>query len=412
MDAKPTPRSDLREGESTAGSAPHLRRLNIDRMLAFIMDQPGPFTRAQLTQATGLSAPTVGSVVNRLIRAGIVRELGTGPSRGGRRPAFMDFNAQHALVGGIDLGPTRTRMAVADLNGEVLARGVIPTPSGLDPQGLLHHIAEAMRSLMRQAKVEDGRLFAVGAGAPGAVDRRMGSVVALAPNLQGWTDVPMGAILEGEFGAPVVLENDVNLAVLGERWKGAARGHDTCAFISVGTGIGAGLVVGGELHRGHHSLAGEIGLMCMGAEYLGKDFGTKGCLETLAGLKALGERSGGPLGASGQWLAELFEAARRGEAPARQAVGDVARLLGMATASLSVVLDPSLVVLGGSLAMQGEPLLADVRRIVGQIVPRPPEIVVSALDKEAPLWGCLLLSTTEARFRLRRTLSRATTSEA
>jgi len=388
-----------------ARNAGHLRGLNLETVLALTMDREGPFTRAEIIEATGLSAPTVGSLASHLIRGGLLRDLGTGPSSGGRRPSFMEFNTRHGFVAGIDLGPTKTRLAVADLRGERLAHRVIPTPPGLAPDALLPRLAGEVRALQREARVPPGRLLAVGAGAPGAVDRERGMVVALAPNLKGWSQVPMAAILGRALGAPVVLENDVNLAILGEHWRGAARGHDTCAFIKVGTGIGAGIVVDGELHRGHHFLAGEIALMCMGPQYVNENFGSRGCLETLAGLKALAARwSPRDRRNGGRWVAEMFEAALRGDSRARKAVDEAATLIGIATANLSLVLDPSLIVLGGALIDQGESLVQDVRRIVGRIVPGPAEIVVSALGKEAPLWGCLLVATREARERLRQGL--------
>ena len=102
--------------------------------------------------------------------------------------------------------------------------------------------------------------------------------------------MPVAAILRTALDAPVVVENDVNLAVLGEHWKGAAREHDNCVFLSFGTGIGAGILVNGHLHHGHHALAGEIGLMCMGPQFVNMDFAARGCLETLAGLGALRAR--------------------------------------------------------------------------------------------------------------------------
>ena len=394
--------------EAGARHAGHLRQLNLGRILALVMDQPNSFTRAELIQATGLSAPTVGSLVSHLIRSGVVRDLGVGPSRGGRRPSFMDFNARYGFVAGIDLGPTRTRLALADLRGEQLAHHVLPTPSDLGPAALLSRVATAVRALMREARVVPDRLLAVGAGAPGAVDRERGRVMALAPNLKGWSNVPMAAMLRRALGAPVVVENDVNLAVLAERWRGAARGHDTCVFITVGTGIGAGIVVEGALHRGHHFVAGEIGLMCMGPQYVNADFGPRGCLESLAGLKAVAARwPGTARGGPERWVTELCEAAERGDRRAEEALGETARLIGIAVANLSLVLDPSLVVLGGALITQGDPLVQQVRQIVGRIVPAPVEIVISALGQEAPLWGSLLLATTEARQRLQERLREA-----
>jgi predicted NBD/HSP70 family sugar kinase len=217
-------------------------------------------------------------------------------------------------------------------------------------------------------------------------------------------------MLHAALDAPVVVENDVNLAVLGEHWKGAAREHDNCVFLSFGTGIGAGVMLNGQLHHGHHALAGEIGLMCMGPQFVNEDFATRGCLETLAGLGALRARWNHSEDAT-DWLPDLFRAAAEGDCVAHTIVEEVSTLVGMAAANVSCVVDPSLVVLGGALGMHGE-LLERVRQIVGRIMPTPPAIVVSDLDKDAPLWGCLLVGLGEARERIRSQLGRRAHREA
>jgi glucokinase len=391
--------------EVTGGGAGHLRRMNLDRVLSVVIDQRAPFTRAELMKATGLSAPTVGSLALHLIRSGLVRDLGAGPSRGGRRPSFMEFNARHGCIAGIDLGPTRTRLAIADLRGEQLAHRIVATPSG-KPQAVLSRLARAVRGLMRQAGVPADRLLSVGAGAPGWVDWDRG-IVVFAPNLNGWSEVAVRDILERALNAPVVVENDVNLAVLGEHWRGAARGHDNCAFIFVGTGIGAGILIGGQLHRGRHFMAGEIAVMCMGPQYVDQDFGRRGCLETLAGLHALAARWGAADGDPARWMTELFAAATDGDARARRAIEETATLIGIAAANVGAVVDPSLIVLGGALFAQAEPLVHEVRKVVTRIARAPIEIVVSALGKEAPLWGSLLLAAREARRQVRLRLREA-----
>ena len=396
---KPRPVASRAKADVGGGNAADLRRLNLERLLAVVMDQPASFTRAELIEATGLSAPTVGSLVMDLIRSGVVKDLGTGPSRGGRRPSFMEFNARHGCIGGIDLGPTRTRLAVADLRGEPLAHDVIATPSRLAPETLLVRLAEALRRLMREANLPPDRLIAVGAGAPGAVEFEKG-IVTEAPNLRNWTRVPMREVLERALGVPTIVENDVNLAILGERWRGAAKGHHTCVYITAGTGIGAGIIVDDVLHRGHHFMAGEIAFMCMGAEYI--DAGMVRCLESLASLKALAERS--PRSAHrdpAHAVSDMLQAAGNGDRAARKAVEEAAVLIGMAVANLAVVVDPSLIVLAGAMMTQSELLVHEVRRVVGRVVPASPEIVVSALGKEAPLWGCLLVAGEEARARVR-----------
>jgi predicted NBD/HSP70 family sugar kinase len=388
-----------------ARHAGHLRPLNLDRVLAFAIDQAAPFTRPEVIEATRLSAPTVGTLCAHLIRRGVVKDLGTAPSRGGRRPTFMEFNARHRFVAGIDIGPTKTRLGVADLRGEPLGQRVVATPTDCAPAELLSQLAAGLRKLLSDSRVPVNRLLSVVAGAPGVVDRVRGIVVAFAPNLEGWSQVPMGKILRRSLGVPVIVENDVNLAVVGERWRGAARGHDTCAFITVGTGIGAGVVVNGELYHGRHFMAGEIALMCMGPQFVDTDFGARGCLETLAGLKAIAARwSPSDRGSVDGWVRALFDAAHSGDEAARSIVDDTARLIGIAAANVSIVLDPSLIVLGGALFAQAPELVDAVRAVVSRIVKTPSAIVPSELDVEAPLWGSLLVAATEARRRLRQQL--------
>jgi glucokinase len=381
--------------------ASHLRALNLERVLAVVMERPSTFTRIELINETGLSAPTIGQLSSELIRQGLVRDMGTGPSRGGRRPFFMEFNARHGYVAAIHLAPSETRLAVADLRGDILLRRTIETPRGQTPDALLAHIATEMRRVLKDANVPIARLLAVGAGAPGAVDRERGIVLALAPNLRGWSNVPMGAVLRRALSAPVVVDNDMNLAIAAEHWRGAAREHETCAFITVGTGIGAGILVNGELLHGRHFLAGEIALMCMGPQYVETDFGARGCLETLTGLKALAARWPHQNSLDEpSWVRALFDAAHNGDRRAALAVEEAATLIGIATANLSIVLDPSLIIIGGVLGELAE-FRDEVRRVVARIVPTPSPIVESVLADDATLWGGVLVAVNEARERLR-----------
>jgi predicted NBD/HSP70 family sugar kinase len=384
-----------------ARHAGHLRTLNLERILAVAMDRPAALTRQELGQVTSLSAPTISILASDLLRRGLLRDAGAAASRGGRRATLVEFNARYGIVLGIDVGSIETRLAAADLRGEILTRRTIPTMRA-EPAELLAAVAVAARALLREPTVAGSTLMAVAAAAPGAVDRTRGVVVALAPNLEGWQRVPMAEMLARSLGAPVVVENDVNLAVIGERWRGAARGHATCAFLSVGAGIGAGIVIEGELHRGHHSLAGEVGLMCPGAEYAEREFGARGGLESMAGMKALGDLWAGSTAPQGHgWIDELFAAAHAGEPRAKEVITQVGTLLGMATTNLALVLDPSLIVFGGPLLASGSPLLHETRRIVARIIPSPPEMLASELGHDATLWGCLLTAANEARDRMR-----------
>lgn len=381
-----------------------VRGANLDRVLAAALDREGTFTRAELIEVTGLSAPTVGSLATDLIRRELIHDLGTGPSRGGRRPSLMEFNARYGFAAGVDIGPTRTRLAIADLRHRQLAHRVVNTPTSLSPRELLEQIVGEVHALMSEIGVPHERLLAVGAGAPGVVNEGTG-VVVVAPNLEGWHDVPMRDILQQAFSAPVFVENDVNLAMLGEHWRGAARGHDTCAFLFVGTGIGAAVLIDGQLHRGHHFMAGEIGFMCMGPQYVEVDFGEHGCLETVAGLHALAARVPRAVQHDpANWLPNLADAADRGDEEARTALLETARFIGIAAANLAAVVDPSLIVLGGALFSQVPHLVSSVSSVAQSISRAPVPVVLSQLDKDAPLWGGLLVALTAARERLRKQL--------
>jgi glucokinase len=388
-------------GEHGARRAGHLRGLNLERVLAVVMDRPAPFTRAEIVQATGLSVPTVGSLTTDLIRRGLLRDLGAGPSSGGRRPSFMEFNRRHGFVAGIDIGPTRTRIAVADMRDEILARRIVPTVTTGGPEATLARLAAEVRDLLHEAQAPPGRLLAVSAGAPGMVDLDRG-VVLLAPNLEGWVNVPMRTVLERELGAPVIADNDVNLAVLGEHWRGAARGHNTCVFLFVGTGIGAGVLIDGAVHRGHHYMAGEVAVMAMGPQFVGQDFGARGCFETLAGLDALASRWSRARDTDpASWVAQLLAAAQAGDAEARDAIQQTATFIGMAVTNVGALLDPSLIVLGGAMFASAEGLLREVQLVVERITRAPIKVVLSELNKDAPLFGSLLLAAMEARRQLR-----------
>jgi predicted NBD/HSP70 family sugar kinase len=383
-----------------------LRWANMDRVLAATMGRVGPLTRAELTSITSLSAPTVGSLATELVSLGLLRELGHGPSTGGRRPQALEFNADFGVVAGIVLEASTTRLALADLAGRTLAAVERETPQGEGPERLLTWMSGLIRDMRSDAGVPAGRrLLAVTAGLPGAVDHERGTVVGLMPGFRSWENLAVGPYLERLAAAPVVVENDVNLAVLGEHWRGAAQGHDTCVFVSLGVGIGAGILIGGELHRGHHSLAGEIAVMCMGAEHFARDFGSRGCLETLVGLDAIvrrwrpDAREDPP-----RQAARLLEAARAGDPVALRAIEDAAVLVGMAASHVSLVIDPSLLVLSGPLLGSGGEMLERVRQVVARIIPRPPKVVCSILGDQAMLAGSILVATQEARARLRRRL--------
>lgn len=370
-----------------------MRRHNGARVLDAVR-RHGSISRARLVRETKLSAPTVSALVDDLlVRKKLLRQAGVGKSTGGRRPVLIEFNADYGHVVGVDLGSTTIRLALADLNGRIVARHQVPTPRR-SRQAVLDHLTGAIRTLMGEKRPASGKLLAIGIGAPGMTDVDKGIVIS-AVNLRGWVDVPLRDLLQDEFGVPVVVDNDVNMAALGEYWAGSAREASTFVFIALGAGVGAGIVVDGRLHRGTRWYAGEISHMQLDYRRWQEDFGEQGYLESHVGaaaIAALSERTleTRPPQAGDRTLpVHLFEAARNGNREAQRAVEQLAVYLGTAVANVVTVLDPSLVVFGGGVSHAGAQLLDPVRSVVRRIVPNVPDLRVSALGDEAQLHGAL-----------------------
>jgi glucokinase-like ROK family protein len=384
--------------------AVNTRRLNRQRLLEAVR-RLGPISRADLAKQTRLSPPTVSALVEELVGGvGLMREVGVGVSSGGRPPILLEFNANYGCLVGVDIGSRNIRFALADLQGRVLARQQERTRAD-SCDATIAQVLSGIESIVRQADRDPSTLFAVGIGAPGMTDVSTGRVISAA-NLAGWTDVPLRALVEQRFRAPVQVDNDANMAALGERWRGVARQVNDFVFIALGAGVGAGVVVGGKLHRGHHWYAGEISRMTLDYRDWQVDFGERGYLESRisaaaipdwAHARPLVERAGHDREAA---VRTIFEAALGGDAEAAAVVEELAVFLGTAVANIVAVLDPGLVVFGGGLSHAGELLLEPVRRVVSRVVPNVPALEISALGDDAQLLGSVSSAMEVAEARL------------
>ncbi len=299
------------------------------------------------------------------------------------------------LVAGIDIGGTNVRCALAPVEkaGRMLARTAARTPAAGGVESVLDVVAGLLDRCLRRAGYAREDLAAVGCAAPGITDAETG-VVLDAVNLAGWLDVPLGALLRARFGVPAAVENDVNAAALGEYAQGAGRDCRSLVFLTVSTGVAAGIIVEGRVLRGHHHAAGEIGPLIPDPAHLGKDWSPNGCLElTSAGVglaRAWAERRGGP--ASPDRAVEVFEAARAGDAEAGALVRRAADYLALAAVAIGTILDPEVLVLGGSIALKEATISARIAEVVASTLLYPLRVVPAALGGDAPLVGALLLA--------------------
>ena len=381
-----------------------IRRHNGKRILDAVR-RHGPISRADLVHHAELSAPTVCAVVEDLVdRRGLLRNVGKGASSGGRRPLMIDFNAEYGYVAGVDIGSRLLRFALADLRGKVVHRREERTPTD-SRDAILQRIAGGIRQLFTESKRDPHKLFAIGAGAPGMTDVTQGRVIS-AVNLKDWTDVPLRAFLEGLFEVPAIVDNDVNMAAVGEQWVGSARECRNFVFIALGAGVGAGIMIDGRLYRGSRWYAGEISHMLLDFRRWQIDYGEQGFLESVAGAEAIARRGRRLRGGTtrpvpfADGAAQVFEAARAGDANAQVVVQQVAVYLGAAVANIAAVLDPALIVFGGGISHVGEQLLEPVRTVAARIVPNTPEIRLTTVGDDVPVFGSLCSALQLADVRL------------
>jgi predicted NBD/HSP70 family sugar kinase len=370
--------------QAARATPPLLKHLN-ERTVLETIRAGAPISRAEISRRAGISKPTVSLALQTLVDAGLVREAARGPSGPSYGAVFFEPVPEAAYVLGLDLGARFLRGAVCDLAGEVRARQDVEL-RGADADGALQAIATLRESLVAAAALPVERIDGIVLGVPGVIDAETSTLHLTSPNIPGLEGRAFGVELGDLLGIDVTLENDVNLAAVGERWAGVARGVDDFAFLSVGTGMGMGLVLGGELHRGYHGAAGEV------------DWALAGLAEDVDpsadGVAALAERVA-PAGSAGTSLAPpydaraIFAAARRGDPVGRKIVDEVARRIAAHITPIAAVADPALVVLGGGLGANGDLLLTPVRRLLAAWIPYPPRIEISSLGEAAVLMGAL-----------------------
>ena len=356
-----------------SASSNALQRPHAAPMARLIWAERG-LSRADLSQRTGLARSTVSQTVQALLGAGLVSEEGVGPSRGGRRPVFLRFEDDAFGVAGVDLGHTHVAVALTNLRGRVTAWEERRHPVRTDPVGTRALTAELLEACLARWDRPRERLLAIGVALPSPVDR--GAAHPLSPvALPAWAGDPGLEPLGARFGVPVLLENDANLGALAERWWGAGREVQDLAYLKISNGLGAGLILGGALHRGHAGLAGELGHLPLDPAGPRCACGMRGCLTTLVDVAAVLARAdaaralhpGSLLDGRALSVAAIAEAAGAGDAVALQVVQETARWLALGLTGLVNLFDPGVIVIGGALARLGEALLEPVRRTVREL---------------------------------------------
>lgn len=342
-----------------------IRQHNLSLVLRHV-HRDGALTRAELTQRLHLSRSTVGALVGDLAQLGLVEEVvPSGGARVGRPSHLVAPHASGPYAVGVDIDIEHVTVAAIGLGGTIIARLVFPTQPDLTPGDLVSLVADAVARL-GSTTGSTSRVCGIGVSVPGTVDLSTGRV-GFAPNL-GWEDVCLGAMLEevAPAGAPVVVGNDADLAVLAEHQRGNARDCDDVVFLMGRIGVGAGIIVNGIPVRGRDGHAGEIGHNVLDPTGPECHCGKRGCVETYLGENALLQLAGRPVSGADTEITALFADARAGHPAAIRAIEATAEPLGRCIADLLNTLNPERVLVGGHMAGVLDLARADVEAAVAR----------------------------------------------
>jgi predicted NBD/HSP70 family sugar kinase len=373
-----------------------VRAVNEDAVLEAILKR-GPISRSELGRALGLSKPTISSIMGRLESQGLVRAHGSQASGTGRPATLYELNRQAGYVMGIDLGGATVRAILADLYGDVVQYTARPVDGGT-PRSIVRQIREIRDQLVAAARIDGRLLISAGIGVPGIPDSSRHTVSA-AYSIPALAELNLIEDIGKALELPIIVENDVNFAAIGEGWRGGAVGCRNFALIAVGTGVGMGIVLNGELYRGPRGAAGEIDFLPLSMDQPPVTEG-RGPLESMvSGPSVITRYRSATARRETQTVTDIVTAAQGGDRDAVRAVRELARALAYAISTVVCVLDPERLLLSGGVGCI-DGLLGPVREAFQEFSARQVPIETGALAGRATAYGALAVALGDARQRL------------
>jgi glucokinase-like ROK family protein len=353
----------------------NVKNINKHIVLDLIRFTPGGISRAELAQHLLLSRAAVSVIINDLMEYNLIRETESRISHSGRPPIILEINPKYGFVIGIDMGATHLAIILTDFCAQVIDEIEIPFLINRGPDVCMPEIDRFVKELLVKNNLDLTNISAIGIDVPGPIVAEAGIVIA-PPIMPGWDRYPIRETLEKLWNIPVSLTNDAEAGALGEWAFGAGRGERDLAYIKVGTGIGAGLLLDGRIYRGATGSAGEIGHLTIVEDGPLCNCGNLGCLEALAGGQAIARQAQEEVKKGNRTILssmgsvesisarEVASAARRGDLVAQKIVSQAGRHLGIALAGLVNLFNPGMVVVGGGIARIGDLFLQPIRDAV------------------------------------------------
>ncbi|MFL6159629.1 MAG: ROK family protein [Marmoricola sp.] len=380
--------SDAGDAARTApGSAAALRVANQRRVLSVLLNGgTRPATQADITRETGLAAGTVSTIVRELAAAGVVSTV----AGSGRRGTTVRLARGAGLVAGVDFGHSHIALAIGEMSGEVLAEDRRPLPPGHSHTEGLECASAMLDTLLAQVGADRSELRNIGMGLPAPLSDGVVMSSAIEP---GWVGVNARDEASAAFGVDVLIENDANLGALAEHRHGHGRGHANVVFVKVSSGVGAGLILDNQLFRGTAGTSGEIGHLTLNDQGPLCRCGSRGCLEAYAATGTAQTMMGDQMPGAG--VDEIIEAAKQGNVSALRVFEDAGLHLGWGLATVTNLLDPGVILVGGDMSHAGELLLESARlglrrHVLAGTSTTP--VLVAELGDRASMVGALVLA--------------------
>jgi glucokinase-like ROK family protein len=383
-----------------------VREINLSIILNCLRET-APLSRAQLAEITGLNKTTVSSLVSELIVRQFVREIGFDSSGGGRPAVLLELNPGAGCIIGMEIGVDFILAILTDFKAQILWRHREDTDQAEGQEVILARAFDIVRQALEAGGSAHSPVLGIGVGVPGLVDISSGTLL-FAPNLK-WHDVPLHKVFSQEFDVPIFVDNEANLAALGERYFGVAQGSKDFVYLSIGVGLGGGIVLDGQLYRGIGGYAGEIGHTTIMSDGERCNCGNRGCWETLVSQTAVVNRVRKALMTGNASLVSqlvkgrlerisipiIVEAAELGDKVARQALEDTGAYLGIGIANLINAFNPELIIFGGIVSLASSYLLPAIEKVLKErslIWPRRmARVMASSHGPEACVMGGVAL---------------------
>lgn len=352
-----------------------IKKINTVSILKIIREK-GPISRADISKMIGLNPATVSSNVSDLLKRKLIKEVGSGESSGGRKPILLELNSSEIYVVGVDMGIKKVSAGLIDIDGNIIQKVILQYSKETNQENVLETIKDSIYEVVKGEDENFDKIIGVGMGIHGIVDTEKG-VSSYAPALD-WHDLEIVSIFKNEFNIPIIIDNDVRVMALGEKWFGKAKDTQNFVLLNIGTGIGAGIYLNGNLYRGNNFGAGEIGHVSISDKKIKCKCGEYGCFEAIASgtgivTRFIEELEQGSISSILNRMdichitsEEIYKEALKGDRLSIQILKETGKYIGTGISMLINILNPEMILIAGGVSKAGKFIFEEIQRVVSK----------------------------------------------